>query len=196
LSDYDMDTLSFFAYKNAGSGITEDSYAMLSHLPALKRHGVEVPSYKVAKRHAQNVSGIKPVEYDCCINSCCCYAGPLKDKTQCPYCNEKRLDSKTGSPRRQFRYLPIIPRLRGMYRNSELSKKMLYRHTSVQEKREGARDTVADLMDGTHYEGLQQQHVVVDGKEYRHKFFDNPHDVALGLSTDGFAPFRRRSKTC
>lgn len=194
ISDYDMDMMSFFAYKNSGAGITNDAYRKLSHLPALKRRNVEVPSYKAAKRRVEFLSAVKPVEYDCCINSCCCYAGPNADKTTCPHCNEPRY-TKSNSPRRRFRYLPITPRLKGFYSNAQMSEKMRYRHTS-QQPGERDPDKVKDMMDGTHYQHLTRTNVVVDGKEYSHKFFDNHHDVALGLSTDGFAPFRRRSKTC
>jgi len=37
---------------------------------------------------------------------------------------------------------------------------------------------------------------VVDGQQCAHKYFDSPHDIALGLSTDGFAPFHCHKHTC
>ena len=39
------------------------------------------------------------------------------------------------------------------------------------------------------------QCVVADGKQLPHKYFGDIRDIALGLSADGFAPFRRRTKT-
>ncbi len=43
--------------------------------------------------------------------------------------------------------------------------------------------------------GLKEQHVVVEGKQLPHKYFDDCRDIAMGLSTDGFAPHRQRKKT-
>ncbi|KAI5823632.1 hypothetical protein K523DRAFT_254799, partial [Schizophyllum commune Tattone D] len=192
LSDYDMDMLGFFAFKNSGSGITDETYRKLAFLPALRRRDVEVPSYKMAKRHCANLSGIEAEEYDCCINSCCCFAGPNKDKTACPYCHTSRKDDD-GRPRRRFRYIPIIPRLQSLYRNAAIAKEMRYRHDSHAGRDP---DMIKDMMDGSNYERLTRTHVVVNEKAYPHMFFDDCHDIALGLSTDGFAPFRRRSKTC
>ncbi|KAL1728390.1 hypothetical protein EV714DRAFT_215201 [Schizophyllum commune] len=147
LTDYDMDMLSFFAFKNAGSGVTNDIYQRLQYLPALQRRHVEVPSYKAAKRHAASLSGIKAVEYDCCINSCCCFAGPNKDLTVCPHCHHQRRD-ENGRPHRRFRYFPIIPRLQALYRNNDMTKKMHYRHEAWAER---SPDVIKDMMDGSHY---------------------------------------------
>lgn len=57
-------------------------------------------------------------------------------------------------------------------------------------------DLIKDINDCTHYNNLRSQHVTVDGKTYPHRFFEDDHDIALGMSTDGFGPFRRRKKTC
>lgn len=57
-------------------------------------------------------------------------------------------------------------------------------------------DIVNDVFDSKVYRSLLDKPVVVDGKEMPHKHFADARDVALGLSTDGFAPFRRRKKTC
>jgi hypothetical protein len=37
--------------------------------------------------------------------------------------------------------------------------------------------------------------VIIDDKEVSHEYFSSPRDIALGLSTDGFAPFKRRKST-
>lgn len=50
-------------------------------------------------------------------------------------------------------------------------------------------------MDSQHYRSLLEKKVKVGDKELPHRYFQDPRDVALGLSTDGFAPFKRRSKT-
>ncbi|KAL1701989.1 hypothetical protein EV121DRAFT_210964, partial [Schizophyllum commune] len=194
LSDEEIDYLTFFALKNDGSGITDETYRKLRYLPAVKRAGMHIPSYKMAKRLTEKLSGVEATEYDCCINSCLCYTGPHANETVCPYCKESRRDD-TGKPRRRFRYIPIIPRLRSFYQNSDMATKMLYRHKSRNDAQHDP-ETMYDMMDGTHYDRLTRTKVVVNEKEYAHRFFDDHHNIALGLSTDGFAPFRRRSKSC
>jgi len=51
---------------------------------------------------------------------------------------------------------------------------------------------VNDVFDGSHYRSLLGQHVQLNGKTFRHRFFEDHRDVALGLSTDGFSPFKER----
>ena len=50
---------------------------------------------------------------------------------------------------------------------------------------------INDVFDGSNYHHLRNQHVKLDGKNYEHRYFGDNRDIALGLSTDGFAPFRR-----
>jgi len=55
---------------------------------------------------------------------------------------------------------------------------------------------ISDVFDSTHYINLRQKKVVIDGKELPHQYFQDPCDIALGLSTDGFVHFRNRKSTC
>lgn len=52
-------------------------------------------------------------------------------------------------------------------------------------------DVVQDIFDGAHYRLLRKTQVS-PGNPYR--FFDNPEDIALSLSTDGFTLFKRRRR--
>jgi hypothetical protein len=54
---------------------------------------------------------------------------------------------------------------------------------------------VADVFDGSHYSTLCNERVRVNNKVFNHRYFSDPRDVALGLSTDGFAPFNKRKST-
>jgi hypothetical protein len=54
---------------------------------------------------------------------------------------------------------------------------------------------VTDIFDGAHYSLLRESFVTVGGKELPNWFFSDPRNVALGLSTDGFSPFKHRTKT-
>jgi len=51
--------------------------------------------------------------------------------------------------------------------------------------------TVTDIFDGSHYQGLRHSKVKMDGEELDHLYFLDTHNVALGLSTDGFALFKQ-----
>jgi hypothetical protein len=53
-----------------------------------------------------------------------------------------------------------------------------------------------DIFDGARYKRLCRTNVTIDGETLPHKFFSAPTDLALGASTDGFGPFKRRKKTC
>jgi hypothetical protein len=53
-----------------------------------------------------------------------------------------------------------------------------------------------DVMDGANYQRLRGTHVTINGQSSSYKYFEDHRDIALGLSTDGFCPFRKRKKTC
>lgn len=52
-----------------------------------------------------------------------------------------------------------------------------------------------DVFDSGNYRTLQSRNVTLGAQQQTHKFFGDSRDIALGLSTDGFAPFKRRKKT-
>lgn len=52
-----------------------------------------------------------------------------------------------------------------------------------------------DVFDGKKYRRLRSEPVKLNGKTYPHKYFEDARDIALGLSTDGFAPFKKRKNT-
>src|SRR5260370_23605604 len=56
-----------------------------------------------------------------------------------------------------------------------------------------------DVFSGSHYWQLLSEFVVIDGVHLHHKFFSDPHDMALGILTDGFQIFKwghKGSPTC
>ena len=54
---------------------------------------------------------------------------------------------------------------------------------------------MTDIFDGAHYSLLQESFITVGGEELPNWFFSDPHNIALGLSTDGFGPFKQHTKT-
>ena len=198
----------FWCIKNTchtAEELTEDEIAVLRHF-ALKidTHMTDsafeklkyafpeskVSSFKITRARAEFLAAYRPVPYDCCIKSCCCFAGPHATHQHCPYCKEPRFNSK-GKPRRRFTYIPLIPRLIAFYKNTDFSEKLGYRAN-----RQTDPGVIKDVMDAQNYKTLCQTHVSVDGKEKMYKFFEDPRDLALGFSTDGFCPWKKRKKTC
>jgi hypothetical protein len=136
------------------------------------------------------LAGVEPELYDCCPgpNACMCFTGEYSDMTNCRVCNEPRFNAK-GSPRRRFTYIPIIPRLQAAAASDSFAEVMQYR---AQYEHEAG--VVGDVFDGEDYQCLQNSYVTVDGEMLKDssgraqgtKHFEDPRDVALGLSTDGF----------
>ena len=121
MTDDDMAFLRQFAFK-VDTHITNAAFDKLKYVFP----GAGVSSLKVTKAHAAFLTAFKPVPYHCCINSCCCFVGPHKDRQKCPYCNEPRYNN-SRKPQKQFTYSPIIPCLVALLRNPEYAKQMQYR---------------------------------------------------------------------
>lgn len=185
LTDEELAYLRHYALK-VETQMTNDTFSKL----AFAFPESTVTSWKITNARAEFLAAFRPVEYDCCILSCCCFVGPNSELTQCPYCHEPRFNSK-GRARRRFTYAPLIPRLKAFYQNKEFGHSMLYRS-----KYQHDGTNLQDVMDGRNYQRLRGTHVTVNGQPCPYKYFEDHRDIALGLSTDGFCPFRKRKKTC
>ena len=137
------------------------------------------------------LAGVEPELYDCCPgpNACMCFTGEHRDLKNCLICNAPRFNSK-GHPRRRFTYIPIVPRLQAAAASRSLAEAMQYRG---QYKHEAG--MIGDVFDGKDYQHLQNSDITLDGEVLKDsngkalgtKYFEDPRDVALGLSTDGFS---------
>lgn len=167
-------------------GTTQEAYeALRSAFPELE----DISSLYIAQKTVVKLSGLSPKYVDCCLNSCCCYTGKYKMLDRCPFpdCNEPRYD-ESGQPRKRFQYLPIIPRLIALFLDKSMAEKISYQHKYCE-----VRDTekVTDVFDGALYRELCEREVTMDGKTLPHWYFSDRRDIALGLSLDGFTPFKR-----
>lgn len=54
---------------------------------------------------------------------------------------------------------------------------------------------ITDVFDGSHYLGLLQKEVTINGHGLSHTYFSDPHDIALGLATDGVNPWWHQKST-
>jgi len=185
LSAYDRDICKAFSYK-LQTHTTDSAFNLLPRAFETVR---PLPNLHGVRMRAAFLSGFKPEHYDCCPNSCCAYTGPHRDLQACPYCKEPRL-YESGNAQKRFTYIPIIPRLKAFLANPKAAMEMAYRSSHKHDP-----TTTTDIFDGSHYRSLCSSKVEVDGEKLDHSYFSDPHDVALGLSTDGFAPFKRRKNT-
>ncbi|PIL29487.1 hypothetical protein GSI_08429 [Ganoderma sinense ZZ0214-1] len=186
LSEEDLEILRPFALKVDSPDVSDATFKKFGRVfPA-----AHVSSWKNIQTRVQQLCGFGPERYDCCVNSCCCFVGPHAEHDTCPYCAEARRDSQ-GRARKTFVYLPLIPRLKAFLANPDMAEKMKHRAEDFEHEP----GKMKDVYDSRHYQDLRRKNVVVNGRELPHRFFEDPRDIALGLSTDGFAPFKRRTKT-
>ena len=54
---------------------------------------------------------------------------------------------------------------------------------------------ITDIFDGTHHHSLWETFITIGTEEFPAWCFSDPHDIALGLFTDGFGPFKHHTKT-
>ncbi|KAJ7466343.1 hypothetical protein FB451DRAFT_1093297, partial [Mycena latifolia] len=152
------------------------------------RNKLEISSHYIMIHRVAILSGIEPVWYHCCINSCMAYTGNYSDSTSCKFCPETRY-AADGRPRRLFCYLAIIPRLQGYFMNPKKVEQLLYRHNYKH-----IPGTISDVFDGEHYRNLCKKKVVVDGNELSHCYFSGKFNIALSICTDSYLLFERRRK--
>jgi hypothetical protein len=176
-----------FAYKVIGK-LKDTQFRMLPL--AFPGNLSLIGSIYVIRRAMEKISGVKFIAYDCCIESCMLFYGPFGKLDVCLLCKRNRYNSK-GGPRKQYRYIPLIPRLVALYLHRETARLLqTYRH-------EYSLDSdIEDIFDGTHYKLLRFQQIEVRGQKIGRRHFEERRDLALGFSWDGFGPFKRRTSTC
>jgi len=144
---------------------------------------------KMTKKCVWSLAGFQPMRYSCCVNSWVCFVGPYENLTECPDCKEAWCGAH-GKPRKYYDYLPVIPWLKAMSANAAHVEKIRYWAEFVHEP-----GVTKDIFNGSHYKSLLDS-TVPAGAAHPLFYFSDEHDIALGLSTDGFAPFRKCKQTC
>jgi hypothetical protein len=152
-------------------------------------------SKHVLRAKAQGLAGVEPLRFDCCPNSCVCFAGHYTSLEKCPRCNEPRFEVDSHGkrkPRSQFFYIPLIPRLIAYLKSPHVASEMQYRgqHQHIP-------GLFRDIFDGENYQALRNAPVTVHGIPTNPPatYFQDPRDVALGLSTDGYGIFTHGQAT-
>ena len=185
LSEHDLDICLAYSFMVQAKLSTKEAQM----LPRAFRDGNLVSPEHIQAR-ARLLAGVEPELYDCCpgSNACMCFTGEHHDLTKCLVCNEARFNSK-GLPRRRFTYIPLIPRLKAAAESHTLAEVMQYRAQYNHQP-----GVFGDVFDGENYRRLQDSPITVHGEVLKDntgepsgiKYFEDPRDVAIGLSTDGF----------
>ncbi|KDQ53413.1 hypothetical protein JAAARDRAFT_96845, partial [Jaapia argillacea MUCL 33604] len=184
LSKSDQAIMRAFALKVSSSMTSKDFEKLPYVFPSNP-----LPSLEEIYGRAAFLSGVQPIKYDCCVNSCICFVGPHHDLQACPYCHESRLNGNK-KPQNVFSYIPPAPRLAAMHAHRPTAQKLRYHAEHIHEP-----GVVKDMMDLEHYQSLLGKKVQVGDRELPYTYFQDARNIALGLSTDGFSPFKRQKKT-
>ena len=118
--------------------------------------------------------------YDVCVNNCMIFWKEDERWDKCQFCDAPRWKPRserrrTKVPYSRMWYLPIADRLKRMYQSKKTAAAMRW-HAEHQAK-EGEMSHPSDAAEWKHF---QDQHP---------RFAEEPRNVYLGLSTDGFNPF-------
>ncbi|QRV85581.1 Transposase family tnp2 [Ceratobasidium sp. AG-Ba] len=192
LTETDLLAIRGFNYK-IDTGITSRAYGKLPQaFPELER----LPTEARMKTRMEILSGTTGVYIDCCEDSCVAFTGNKELLKECPRCGKDRYEQDPNNldrlrPKRTFFYMPAAPRLANLFRDPDMAEKMSYR-AEFQPKPGVTRD----IFDGTHYQHLRDRRVWTAHESFDHKYFSAPTDIALGLSTDGYGPFKKRKSSC
>lgn len=181
LTGNDIDDIRAFSLRYFG----QMPRRIFKHMRNIFSHKMDINSEYVILHRMAILSQVEPKWYDCCSNSCLCYAGQWAKLTVCSYCQTPRYDA-FGKPVAQFCYIPIVPWLQALFHHPHMANLMLYRAHFEQTPNNGTRD----YFDSDGYAKLRDTYVVIDGERQGYKYFNEPTDVAFCLSGDGFRLFK------
>ena len=138
--------------------------------------------YKV-KKSLERLTGLVPIFYDMCENSCICYTGNNESLRSCPLCGSSRYNS-TNKSKKVMPYLSIKKRLEIQYNNKVRAEELLYRHQYINNKDIDSED-LEDIFDGKIYKELLENNL-----------FNDKRDVAFTVSCDGYQIFKQKTDDC
>jgi hypothetical protein len=136
--------------------------------------------YKV-KKYLKEITGLVPVFYDMCENSCICYIEQYESYQNCPICDSTRLDAK-GKAKKVMPYLSIKDRLNIQFNDENRARELLYRHEYITNKED---DDLDEIFDGKIYKELVDENL-----------FNDKRDVAFIASCDGYQIFKQKTDDC
>ena len=146
-------------------------------------------SFDQVRNRLKRITGILPLHFDMCINTCLAYTGTFSTLTECFFCGERRYekhhDIDPKVPRRQFVTLPLGPQLQALWRHP----------VSVAKLRDRVRRTKIFLAQRNTDGGVQDYYDICSGSEYLDRVESgqiSDNDMLLILSMDGAQLYRNK----
>jgi hypothetical protein len=103
-------------------------------------------SFVQVRNRLKSISGILPLHFDMCINSCMAFTGPFSELKKCLFCSEDRFrlsqNSDTFIPCCQFVTLPIGPQLQALWRHPITVAKLCDRLLPIETLRKAFKTTM------------------------------------------------------
>ncbi|XP_024177982.1 uncharacterized protein LOC112183897 [Rosa chinensis] len=159
------------------SGYSDWLIAFAEYLP----EGNEIPSSVYEAKKSLSALGMDYTKIHACPNDCILYRKQYADDTICPTCGTSRWKicknkkEREGVPAKVLWYFPPIPRFKKMFQSIETSKALTWHAT--ERNKDGLIRHPAD----------SAAWKLVDEKWA--DFGNEPRNLRLALSTDGFNPF-------
>lgn len=175
------------------SNASEQSYENTRKALARRNPPVEIHSLHIVKKNICDMTGVKTIETDMCINSCLAYTGPFSSLQACTQCGEPRYEDSTSQKRvarQRFCTIPLGPQLQAMYRSPGGADRM---HYCARKTRAILEQLVKDNDEIPVYED------VYHGEDYleavrRGDISEN--DIVCMFSLDGAQLYRDKASDC
>ncbi|KDQ30016.1 hypothetical protein PLEOSDRAFT_1037397, partial [Pleurotus ostreatus PC15] len=157
---------------------------------------LELLSLHMVRKLAKEITGLYPTYIDVCPNNCIAFTGPFKDLEQCPSILKVKDPHKKNKyhhlatahePQAQMMVIPVVAKLKAMFRNAETSSQLRYRDSIMKKTlhllNEGQKIVYRDY--GT---GIVQRELLERGGTFTESAFgsgSSPRELALAITTDG-----------
>ena len=108
---------------------SEEMYTSVKKALERRDPPVEIDSLHVVKKTIEDLTRVKEIETEMCINSCVAYTGPLLSLQNCPNCGEPRYEETSSgkrAARQRFISIPLGPQIQALYRSPESADHMHY----------------------------------------------------------------------
>ncbi|RDB17052.1 hypothetical protein Hypma_001773 [Hypsizygus marmoreus] len=146
-------------------------------------------SYDQVKRRVANLTGVKPIKDDMCINSCMAFTGPYLEKDACYRCGEPWFEPGTRKARQKFFSIPLAPQVQALRRHDKTARDMQYFWQRTQEL----------LREHDGPDGIQVLNDICCGTDVLaavHNGDIGEHDTILMMSFDGAQIYRNKTSDC
>ena len=161
------------------SSASRKHYENLRAIEHMHRPDDPMLSFDQVKRRVCWLSGVVPVEYDMCVNSCLAFTGPRESLDACSHCGESRYCPGSTKPQKRFTTIPIGPVIQAMYSSRVIADSMHYMERKLADNVERARLN-GGILDN--YDNTTSGQALLDA--WREGSLKHG-DVALQFSIDG-----------